>query len=126
MGVRGVPMDSSVTDPREPDTLRAADSVRISEVLAALSFALDLTEGQPMGHSLRTNLIAQWLADRFGLSMRQRTDLYYASLLKDVGCSSNAARVFAPADGATERSETCRCNPIHTSSSAQACPARRR
>src|SRR5882672_7902812 len=26
------------------------DSVRVSEVLAAMSFALDLTEGQPMGH----------------------------------------------------------------------------
>ncbi len=83
-----------MTDRHDDHSLRASDSVRISEVLAALSFALDLTEGQPMGHSLRTNLIAQALADRFGLSMRQRTDLYYASLLKDVGCSSNAARVF--------------------------------
>jgi putative nucleotidyltransferase with HDIG domain len=72
----------------------ASESVRISEVLAALSFALDLTEGQPMGHSLRTNLLAQAIADRLGLSVRQRTDLYYASLLKDVGCSSNSARVF--------------------------------
>ena len=94
IGAAFLPIRSSVTDARDPDTLRATDSVRISEVLAALSFALDLTEGQPMGHALRTNLVAQWLADRFGLSMRQRTDLYYASLLKDVGCSSNAARVF--------------------------------
>lgn len=36
--------------------LRAGDEVpviRASEVLSALSFALDLTEGQPMGHSTR-------------------------------------------------------------------------
>jgi HD-GYP domain-containing protein (c-di-GMP phosphodiesterase class II) len=70
------------------------ESVRISEVLAAMSFALDLTEGQPMGHSLRTCLIAQAIAERFDFSIKQRTDLYYAALLKDVGCSSNAARVF--------------------------------
>ena len=70
------------------------DSVRVSEVLSALSFALDLTEGQPMGHALRTCLISQTIAQQFGLSIRQRTDLFYAALLKDVGCSSNAARVF--------------------------------
>jgi putative nucleotidyltransferase with HDIG domain len=70
------------------------ESVRISEILAALSFALDLTEGQPMGHALRTCLIAQALAERLGLSLRDRTDLYYAALLKDVGCSSNSARIF--------------------------------
>jgi putative nucleotidyltransferase with HDIG domain len=64
-------------------------------VLSALSFALDLTEGQPMGHTLRATLLAMEIADRLGLPLSQRRDLYYAALLKDVGCSSNAARVFA-------------------------------
>lgn len=47
-----------------------------------------------MGHTLRACLIAMELGDRLGLPLQQRRDLYYAALLKDVGCSSNAARVF--------------------------------
>jgi len=69
--------------------------VPLSGVLSALSFALDLTEGQPMGHTLRACLIAMELGERLGLPLAQRRDLYYAALLKDVGCSSNAARVFS-------------------------------
>jgi putative nucleotidyltransferase with HDIG domain len=68
--------------------------VRVSDVLGALSFALDLTEGQVMGHSLRTCLIGMELAERFKLPLGDSRDLYYALLLKDVGCSSNSARVF--------------------------------
>ena len=70
------------------------DIVPLTDVLAALSFALDLTEGQPMGHSLRTSLIAMELAARLDLPIQVRRDLYYAALLKDAGCSSNAAAVF--------------------------------
>lgn len=70
-------------------------SVPVSDVFAALSFALDLTEGQPMGHALRTCLIAQELGGRLGLPLALRRDLYYAAMLKDAGCSSNAARVFS-------------------------------
>ena len=73
---------------------RKSEAVPVSEVLAALSFALDLTEGQPMGHSLRTCLIGMELADRFDLPLQDQRDLYYALLLKDVGCSSSSARVF--------------------------------
>ena len=70
------------------------ETVRVSELLAALSFALDLTEGQPFGHALRSCLIGMRLAERLDLPVQDRRDLYYAMLLKDVGCSSNAARVF--------------------------------
>src|SRR5437870_1110598 len=82
------PMDSASTRSDE----RA--SVSIAEVFSALSFALDITEGHPLGHALRTCLIGMRLADRMGLSLTDRRDLYYALMLKDVGCSSNAARVF--------------------------------
>ena len=78
---------------RRVETLQAP-SVRISEVLAALTFALDLTEGQPLGHSLRSCLIGMELGSRMGLSLQDRRDLYYASLLKDAGCSSTSARLF--------------------------------
>ena len=73
---------------------RPPDIVPLTDVLASLSFALDLTEGQPMGHSLRTNLISMELAQRLDLPLQTRRDLYYAALLKDAGCSSNASAVF--------------------------------
>ncbi len=65
----------------------------LREILAALSFALDLTEGAVPGHALRSCLLALRLAEVYGLKREMLFDLYYASLLKDVGCSSNAARM---------------------------------
>ncbi|HEY6195826.1 MAG TPA: HD domain-containing phosphohydrolase [Candidatus Eisenbacteria bacterium] len=73
---------------------RPPENVLLTDVLAALSFALDLTEGQPMGHTLRANLISMELAARLDLPVDVRRDLYHAALLKDSGCSSNAAAVF--------------------------------
>jgi HD-GYP domain-containing protein (c-di-GMP phosphodiesterase class II) len=64
-----------------------------AEVLGALSYALDLTEGQPAGHSLRACWIAMRLGRAMGLSSEALRELYYTVLLKDLGCSSNAARV---------------------------------
>ena len=66
---------------------------RTSEILAALSCALDITEGQPPGHAVRTCLIGMHIADRAGVPMTDRGALFYALLLKDLGCSSNAARL---------------------------------
>ena len=34
------------------------------------------------------------LADILQLPVQQKSDLYYATLLKDAGCSSNAARMY--------------------------------
>jgi hypothetical protein len=76
--------------PRTPHYL-----VRRSEVLAGLSFALDLTEGQRPGHSVRSCLIGMRIAEAMSLSREQRTSLFYALLMKDLGCSSNAARFAA-------------------------------
>ncbi len=70
-----------------------AAGVRLSEVVSALSYALDITEGQPMGHAARTTLIGMRIAAHLGLPELQRSALYYALLLKDLGCSSNAARL---------------------------------
>lgn len=65
----------------------------LPELLGAFSYALDLTEGQPAGHSLRAGWIAMQLCKAHGTSMEERRIIYYATLLKDLGCSSNAARV---------------------------------
>lgn len=65
----------------------------MSEVIAALSCALDITEGQPEGHAARTALIGMRLADEVGVPAEDRGALLYALLLKDLGCSSNAAKM---------------------------------
>ncbi|MGH7718285.1 MAG: HD-GYP domain-containing protein [Gemmatimonadaceae bacterium] len=67
----------------------------MSEVLAALSRALDLVEGQPLGHSVRACAIGMRLGQACGLPDDELAALYYALLLKDAGCSSNAARMAA-------------------------------
>lgn len=71
----------------------SASFVRLSEVVSSLSYALDLTEGQPEGHAVRTCLIGMRLASELGLPASDRSDLFYALLLKDLGCSSNATDV---------------------------------
>ena len=73
----------------------SATEVRLSEVLAGLSVALDLTEGQRPGHSVRTCAIGMRLAEVIGLDRDQRSALFYALLMKDLGCSSNASRFAA-------------------------------
>jgi HD-GYP domain-containing protein (c-di-GMP phosphodiesterase class II) len=69
--------------------------LRLSEVLSALSHALDITEGQPRGHAERTCLIGMRLGAQIGMDEGQRSSLFYALLLKDAGCSSNSAKVAA-------------------------------
>ena len=66
---------------------------QLSEILATLSFALDLTEGAVPGHAVRCCLMALRIGEALRLSSAEMMRLYYASLLKDVGCSSNAARM---------------------------------
>jgi putative nucleotidyltransferase with HDIG domain len=73
----------------------ASGEVRTSDVLAALTYALDLTEGQPPGHVLRSCLIGMRLGERLGLGVEERAALFWALLLKDAGCSSNASRIHA-------------------------------
>jgi putative nucleotidyltransferase with HDIG domain len=72
----------------------AVRSLRMSDLISALSFALDLTEGQPMGHAVKCCILGMRLADQLQLMPQEKSDLYYALLLKDVGCSSNAARMY--------------------------------
>ncbi len=49
-------------------------------------------EGQPEGHTVRSCLIGMGLANRLGLDADRRSALFYALLLKDAGCSSNASK----------------------------------
>lgn len=81
--------------------LSNAVQISRSEVLAAMSHALDLTEGQPSGHTLRSCRIGMRIAEELGLAEAERSALFYALLIKDAGCSSNAAR-FATLFGAPD------------------------
>lgn len=65
----------------------------LAEVLAAFSYALDITEGQPEGHCVRASWIAGHIGRQIGLAGHDLAELHYAVLLKDLGCSSNAARL---------------------------------
>jgi HD-GYP domain-containing protein (c-di-GMP phosphodiesterase class II) len=69
--------------------------IALSDVIAGLSYALDLTEGEPPGHAVRSCMIGMRLAEEIGLDPGLRSDLFYALLLKDAGCSANSARMAA-------------------------------
>ena len=68
-------------------------NLKLCELIGALSHALDMTEGQPKGHCVRCAWIGMAVAQDLGLDSRERWELYYTLLLKDLGCSSNAARI---------------------------------
>jgi putative nucleotidyltransferase with HDIG domain len=67
--------------------------IALSGVIGALSHALDIAEGQPPGHAVRSCVIGMRLAAELELDAGQRSDLFYALLLKDAGCSANANRM---------------------------------
>jgi HD-GYP domain-containing protein (c-di-GMP phosphodiesterase class II) len=69
------------------------NALRLAEILGALSEVLDMTEGQPPGHCMRAGYIGLSIGKCLGLGNDRLSDLYYTLLLKDLGCSSNAARI---------------------------------
>jgi HD-GYP domain-containing protein (c-di-GMP phosphodiesterase class II) len=76
-----------------PDLQNPPQKIRLAELLGALSHALDMVEGQPAGHCVRCCWIGIHIGREIGLSEEQIWELYYTLLVKDVGCSSNAARI---------------------------------
>jgi HD-GYP domain-containing protein (c-di-GMP phosphodiesterase class II) len=77
---------NSAANPTKP-------SLQLAGLLGALSHALDLVEGQPAGHGIRCCWIGIHIGRELGLTEAALWDLYYTLLLKDLGCSSNAARI---------------------------------
>ncbi len=78
----------AISEPAAPAT-----RLLLSELIGALSHALDITEGQPKGHCVRCCWIGMHIGREIGLGEREQWELYYTLLLKDLGCSSNAARI---------------------------------
>jgi putative nucleotidyltransferase with HDIG domain len=94
-------------------------SFALSEVLGALSYALDITEGEPPGHAVRTLAIGMRIAEQLRLGDDVRSALFYALLLKDAGCTANASRLSSlfgaddqPAKAAMKRVDWTRSGPL--------------
>jgi putative nucleotidyltransferase with HDIG domain len=68
----------------------AGSGVRITELLAALSFGADLGLGHPTEHVLRQTYIALHLAERLEMDDEQCEVVYYSSMLAWLGCHIDA------------------------------------
>ena len=65
-------------------------TIRLAELMASLSLAIDLGMGLPFEWMLRCCLVAVRLAERLGLSEHEQRDAYYLALLRHVGCTGNS------------------------------------
>lgn len=63
---------------------------RRSELIAALSIAIDLGLGQPAEHVLRSSLMATRLADVLGLTREQRDTAYFTTMVLWIGCHADS------------------------------------
>jgi HD-GYP domain-containing protein (c-di-GMP phosphodiesterase class II) len=68
----------------------SAPALRLAEPLAALAMASDLGAALPAETSLATCLVAMELAARVDLGGASMRDVYYAALLRHLGCTASA------------------------------------
>ncbi len=71
-----------------PPTAPEENLIRTVDLLGAFSLASDLAMGLDMEHGARSCYIGMHIAQEMELPLNQRTDLYYAELLKDAGCTT--------------------------------------
>jgi len=72
-----------------------SNSVRPTELFAALSLATDLGSGLPLEHALMTCLVSGRLAAAVGASPAERATAHHVALLHAIGCTSNAHETAA-------------------------------
>jgi HD-GYP domain-containing protein (c-di-GMP phosphodiesterase class II) len=65
--------------------------VRVSELVAALSYAADLGLGQPLAHCMRKTALALRMADLFDATAADREATFYAGLMANVYCHADSA-----------------------------------
>ncbi|MDQ3368757.1 MAG: metal-dependent phosphohydrolase, partial [Myxococcota bacterium] len=73
--------------------------LRLADLLRSLSLATDLAVGAPLETSLRTCLVATHLGRRLGLDAIELRDVFYAALLRHVGCTAWAHEAAALVGG---------------------------
>lgn len=69
--------------------------LRLAELVAALSLAIDLGLGQPMEKFLRTCLIGVRLGKLLGASDEELSAVYYLGLIQHLGCTAYASEAAA-------------------------------
>ncbi|HUF14526.1 MAG TPA: HD domain-containing phosphohydrolase [Acidimicrobiia bacterium] len=67
--------------------------LRLAELLASLSLATDLATGTPLGHGLRTCLLAVRVAGEMGLGPEQVRSVHQVSLLRFLGCTGEVSEL---------------------------------
>jgi hypothetical protein len=72
-----------------------SSSLRLAELMAALSFATDLGMGQPLEFAINSCIVAVRLGDQLGLSESELRDVYYQALLRYIGCNAETAMMAA-------------------------------
>lgn len=90
--------------PRVP--LAEVPRVRLAEVLAALSMVTDLARGRPAEEAMRATLLAVHLGRGLGVADADLAAVYYATLLRFVGCTATSheyAAAFGGDDVAARR-----------------------
>jgi HD-GYP domain-containing protein (c-di-GMP phosphodiesterase class II)/DNA-binding CsgD family transcriptional regulator len=83
----------------DPDKSAASRPPRLAELLASISLATDLGTGQPLGHALRTCVLATTLAEAMGCGAEAVRTVHQFALLRFLGCTSDAAETAALAGG---------------------------
>lgn len=84
----------TLTSPASAPGVAGEDGLSMPRILAAFSYALDLTEGQPLGHAERCCVAGMNIGREMGLPEPELQDLYYALLMKDLGCSANSSKMY--------------------------------
>lgn len=65
--------------------------LRLAELMASLSLAMDLGTGQPLEWVMKCCLLGVRLAEALGLSEAERREVYYLALLRHIGCTAIAS-----------------------------------
>ena len=76
-----------------PSTSPEGDVIRTADLLGAFSLASDFAMGLHTEHGARSCYIGMHIAQEMDLPLEQRTDLYYAELLKDAGCTTYTSQL---------------------------------
>lgn len=67
-------------------------NIKLVQLLRSLSYALDIAENRYYGHSKRTGYIAYSIARNMDLKEEDIIDIYYASLIHDIGMAGKLSR----------------------------------
>jgi len=89
------------------------DRTRVASLLGVLARAGAMGRGQPEGHVERACYIGMRIADELRLSVEQRADVFFATLLVHAGCTAGNTELaaFLAADELAAQRELCLCDP---------------